>query len=209
MWLRRIAAVVLLLASPSVWAEDDAFVKRLTSLDPKAHADVLVEWTQALQKATDEDIDAAAVLLFLPKLDPLYDKSHKFQPAVSKQFVERIKNLPQDRLSKWQDATDALGAGTTMTDTVILLIQTERIFHGSKVKLDELTKLTARQAALTEDNYADWIEATELEEGQALLSLVLNDGLFDTRNALRQDAFKKALESARRAREKQSQPAIE
>lgn len=195
----RIAVISLLLISAVARAEDDPFVKRLTSLDPKTHADVLVEWTQALQEVTEEDVSTSAVLLFLPKLDALYDKNDRFQPAISKRFVERIKNLPKERLTEWQDATDAVGGSASMTTTVVRLIQTERLFSGSTVKKDELNRLIARLKALTEDMFADWIDATEFEEGEALFSLVQNDALFDARNVVRLDAFKKALEATKSA----------
>jgi hypothetical protein len=105
--------------------------RRVGKVDAATLNAAAAAWTEALKKATGED-DAflpVAVFQWLCDLELLWSKDDQFQPATSRQLVERIKGVDRKTLGAWQEGlAQATGGKPTPPYVMVLLVQHDRMF---------------------------------------------------------------------------------
>lgn len=188
----RVLAMLLGMASAVLAVDRQTFLKRVG--DSEGMKAGLAAWGPALKNATGEEVDAFALFTLLGELDPLWNKEHKFQKEASMQMLARMQTVNQATLANWQSAFEkATGDRPTKPNSLILIVQLNRIFDKATLKENEGASLLGRLKSLPEPAATEWAELTKQKRQPAAAQLITLDGAFET-DAFQEKPFKRLCE---------------
>lgn len=157
-------------------------------------------WVVAMQGATKEECTAsacsAALLLFLPLVDGLWDKEH-FQLSRLDRYVARLRQLRPETTEAWKEELKKvvvpLGGGVNDLEMAALLIQMDRLFTDDGFNERESAAFLARMRSLDPKAIDGWKNANRgCYSSQAVIELIQNNGLFQD-NLFQAQRFQEAL----------------
>jgi len=129
----------------------------------------------------------------------------KVQEQVLKDYLSRIKLVPQATEDEWSEALIKVNGGNMempligkplkMPMILGAIIVQDRLFNANGFKPQESKKLLARISLIPQDAIEKWSTARKLATYQAAISLINMDSLF-VKEAFQQQVFAKKLEEA-------------
>lgn len=108
----------------------DGFLGRAEQVVQEGRFDT---WLEALYKTTQESVSRGDMLTGMTRLDYLF-KNDKYQVNASRQYLARVDAVPFAALREWTESTnrfDGGGPGYDRTNTLMILVGTDRLFSGS------------------------------------------------------------------------------
>lgn len=127
----------------------ERFNKRIAGPD----RDTYDAWAEALQAATGEPVSREQAFTFVLDYEPVFTDD-TFQPARSRQFVARLKRLPEDAPRRWAEAMVVLDPRFKSPDVAVkaitagLIVAQDRLFAGDALRADAAEKCRARLATI-------------------------------------------------------------
>ena len=153
------------------------FVARTRALP----GDVLRQWRDALQDATREYVTRQELLFAMLNMDSLWGDG-QFDLDIAATLEQRIAAVPRAHILRWHRALDIAGERTgriPLWDTVLRLVEIDRIFQGHSFDLQASDSLLERFRAVSQKDFARWAAALDAERGQSAIMLVCTDGFFE------------------------------
>lgn len=137
-------------------------------------------------------------------------KDGKVQEQILKDYLARIKLVPQESEDEWSEAlvkvdpprTDPLRGtrGLKLPTLLGAIVIQDRLFATNGFKQLESKRLLIRMKAIPQDAIEQWADARDLEKYQAVVSLINDDSIF-VRETFKPD-FRKETPSSKRERRK-------
>jgi len=170
----------------------DNMIKRSGKLKESGVSDAIKAWKEALQEKSGDSVDATNFLLFFVVFDPVFE-DHVFQPEHSDKYVQRIKSLPADAMTVWQELVNQVAENQIEKNNAI--IQIDRLFRVAEFNRAEFDILKARARALPADSIKTLAETAgrETKREQAFSNLLTQDWLYRRDGSFNQDIFREAL----------------
>ena len=134
------------------------------------------------------------IFFLLPNIEGLWNED-AFDEAASGRLLERVAAIPPWALKDWREAmrrVAAPDAGKSFSDTLIRIVEIDRLFGPEGFDSAASESLLARLRAMEPGDVERWARALDSERGQAALTLVLMDPLFDEKGLSRERFEKKA-----------------
>jgi len=114
------------------------------------NADIVSQWTAALNAASGETINRTDVFVLLPSIEAMFTNG-RFLDEVSQRFLARMQAV-KSRRKDWKTALDtATGTAVRPTNVILFLIQYEALFNEQNLNAPkEEAYLTALKGLSTQ-----------------------------------------------------------
>lgn len=164
----------------------------------KSYIDTL---TPVLRDAVGGRYDTSAcytaLILFVPLADDFWEND-QFKPAMLERYVKRLKGLPSEEVSTWQQELNNIceqaGGDASQMETVGYLIQLGRLFSAEdEFKKNESEAMLARLRSLSSKALETCKSSIDSYTSQAAIMLI-QDNLLFKQNRFQEQAFDRALQ---------------
>lgn len=152
-------------------------------------------WKEALQEKSGDPAGGINFVMFFHSVGPIFEDD-VFQPERSDKYVQRIKSVPADAITAWQELVKQVAENQFDKNTTICnLIQIDRLFRVAEFNRAEFDLLKARARALPADSTKTLAEtlARGAKREQAFVNLLEQDWLYRRDGSFNQDIFREAL----------------
>jgi hypothetical protein len=149
----------------------DTLMRRMSSFDPAIGR----EWIDSLKVASGEDVSSLDVILFLVKQDKLFP-NEQFLKSRSDQLLTRLKVVSRNDIGRWRSViASTSGDKLTLAQTVVLMIQIDRLFPRERFSSDESTTLLSRLKTISGDAISKRQKEKGGDRSQSSLAICMED----------------------------------
>ena len=158
-------------------------------------------WSEAVKKATDENLNRGALNQALLRMDGLWGEGDEPTLNVEQamQLATKVGGLSPTGVEKWKKALgiEATTGMSANVHTAVTLAGVEKLFEGDTYNIARGESFVARAGLIPPRALAAWVAATGYEKPLAILTLVTREGVWNEDNEFQDEGFSTALAEAK------------